>query len=303
MYLDKPDALSSVITHLELTAEVYVNGDFCGTWAVDTSGSRRIPFHLIANGDAWLHNEGQPAIHLTPGSLVVFPNDSQHLMASSDAVPDDLVINQLDTRTEENPTQMICGFFEFKNKSAWPLLDSLSPVILIELGESSEEVRARNLVEQLLYELKNEAPGHYVVVNQLAYLLFIEVMRQQIKTEKVKSGILSALFDPKISKALAAIHSHPEKRWTLEGMAEKAMMGRSSFSSKFTELVGVPAMQYLTSWRMQHATALLRTTDQPMWHIAEQCGYESDAAFQKAFKKTVGETPGRIRRNQRIQKT
>jgi AraC family transcriptional activator of mtrCDE len=156
----------------------------------------------------------------------------------------------------------------------------------------------RGLIDLMVAELNRRAPGFYAVINHLAYLLFVQVLRQQIEQGKVDSGLLAALFDSKISRALSAIHNHPGRRWTLESLASEAAMGRSSFARSFNELTGVPPMQYLTAWRMQEAKTLLTGTTLSLGHIAEHCGYESEAAFRKAFKKTVGSPPGEVRKRQ-----
>ena len=291
------DALSVVLSGLQLSAEVYVSGDFCGHWAVDTSGSRRVPFHLIGRGNAWLHIDGEPERRLGAGDLVIFPNDRRHIIASSDTVPEQQIINADFSQNEGATTNMVCGFFEFQNKSAWPLLESLDSTIVLELSDLSTLPHVRSLIDLMLVELSNRSPGYYASINQLAYLVFIHAVRQQIDSGKVKTGLLSALFDTKISRALSCIHNLPEQSWTLANLASKAGMGRSAFAKRFNDLIGMPAMQYLTHWRMQNASELLKNTNLSVWQIAEQSGYESEAAFRKAFKKTVGVPPGQVRRN------
>ena len=298
IYLDNPDALSAVLAGLELNAEVYVDGEFCGPWALDTSGSRRIPFHLVGRGEAWLHMGAQATQMLSCGDLVVFPGDDQHVIANSAQMPPEESINT-QWGTDEGPvTNLICGFFEFKNRSAWPLLDSLAPAIHIGLSDMSMSSTIRGLIDLMIAELKRREPGFYVAINHLASLLFVQVLRQQIQQGKVDTGLLAALFDEKISKALRAIHNNPEQHWTLDSLAAQCAMGRSSFAQRFNELAGIPPMQYLTAWRMREAQALLKTTKLSIAHIAERCGYESEAAFRKAFKKTVGTPPGEVRKDQ-----
>ena len=296
MLFNNPDALSSLLSRLQLKAEVYVNGDFCGAWAVDTSGSRRIPFHLVSQGKAWLHMDGQKTQALNRGDLVIFPRDDQHIISSSSSRPAAELVNSENFDETGPVTHLICGFFEFENKAVWPLLDSLSPVIALDLNQQDGQSSTKKLIELIIDELDREQPGHYAAVDQLAYLLFIDVLRQQITCGQLNSGLLAALFDGKISKALAAIHNHPDKKWTLEGLAGEALMGRSSFAKHFTQLVGMPAMEYLSAWRMQIAKQLLQETQISMTEIAEQVGYESEAAFRKAYKKIVGEPPGEARR-------
>jgi AraC family transcriptional regulator, activator of mtrCDE len=298
MYLDDPDALSSVLSQLQLNAEVYSDGDFCGAWAVDTSGSRRIPFHLIGRGEAWLHMEDRDAQMLSAGDLVIFPGDSRHIIANTRETPAEELINA-PVPVDQGPiTNIVCGFFEFKNRSAWPLLDSLASVIVIDLSDMSMSSTIRGLIDLMVAELNRRAPGFYTVINHLAYLLFVQVLRQQIQLGAVDSGLLAALFDSKISKALSVIHNRPGQRWTLELLASEAGMGRSSFAQQFNALIGIPPMQYLTSWRMQEARTLLKSTKLSLGHIAEHCGYESEAAFRKAFKKTTGTPPGQVRRQE-----
>lgn len=295
MYLEAPDSLSQLLKRLDLAAEVYVNGDFCGAWAVDTSGSRKIPFHLIGGGEAWLHIEGEPPKLLTTGSLVMFPRDQQHVMSGSKIIPSQEQLAEPDLDGSAM-TNMVCGFFEFQNKLVWPLLDSLSDVVVLDLRDISTQPVIKTYVDLMIAELQQEKAGHYAVINQLAYLLFVQILRQQIEMGQIKTGLLAALFDEKIGKALNAIHANPGLQWTLESLAELCLMSRSGFAKHFNDLVGLPAMQYLTQWRMQEATLLLEQTSLSMLEIAERCGYESEPAFRKAFKKVVGTNAAAVRK-------
>lgn len=298
-HLDKPDALSSVLSRLELSAEVYANGDYCGAWGIDTSGSHKIPFHLIGRGRAWLHLPDDQSIALSTGDLVLFPRDIQHVVSNSNTLPPDELINMGSSSDSGESTNVVCGFFEFANKAAWPLLDSLPELILLDLAQQANSSAIRALIDLMIRELQNEQQGYYAVINQLSYLLFIEIIRQQIQQGHLKTGLLAAMFDHKLSQVLAVIHNQPEEQWTLERLAQIAAMGRSSFATRFHELVGMPAMQYVGHWRMQLAKQLLSNTTQSMFEIAEKCGYQSEVAFRKAFKKITGVTPGKIRRDKK----
>jgi AraC family transcriptional activator of mtrCDE len=310
--LDSPDPLSVVLSRLQLSAEIFSNGEYFGQWSTCTTGSRRIPFHLIGRGKAWLHIPGREKQMLSAGDLVVLPHDNLHHISSSSVDPQ-AKNNQATTDTQDisgtqnnvelntinennhSSTQMICGFFDFQNKAAWPLLNSLPEVIVLDLSEQSFGGPIRILIELLINELKTAQPGFYNVINQLAYLLFVQVIRSQIDSGKLSTGLLAALFDEKISKALSKIHAQPGKNWSVESLAQQALMGRSAFSQRFNALVGMPAMQYLTAWRMQEAKQLLTVTTKSVLDIALQCGYESEAAFRKSYKKVIGEPPGMTR--------
>jgi len=294
--LGNPDALSTLLSKLQLSAEVYVNGDFCGLWAVDTSGSRRIPFHLVGRGKAWLHVKGQPEQLLSAGDLVLFPQDGAHVVSSSPEAPEPDQVNA-PVETDDGPiTNLVCGFFEFGNKAAWPILDSMPNVVLLDISDQSASPWLRNLIESMIAELSEIKPGYHAVINQLSYLIFVQVIRQLMQSGELQSGLLNALFDTKLSRALAAIHNHPSQHWTLEKLAGEAAMGRSSFAQHFAENVGIPPMQYLTNWRMRDAEELLKNTKLSTAEIAERSGYESEVAFRKAYKKVIGLAPGQSRR-------
>lgn len=297
----KDDALSQILKWLRLNAEIYVHADFQGCWAVDTSGQRHVPFHLINSGRSWLHLPGQQPQLLSAGDLIIFPRDAQHLLSSEAEPPSielvDATLAQLGQPglTEGPVTGLTCGYFEFENKAAWPLLDSLPDVIVLELSDTSRMGNTRTLLHLIIAELEDNDPGTRIAVNHLTHALFIHILRSQI-SKGIDQGVLAALFHPRIGQVLNRIHSDPKQSWTLDSMARQAGMSRTAFSEQFRELTGQTAMRYLSEWRMLQATELLRTTDLPIIAIAEQCGYHSEIAFRKAFKGITGATPGAVRK-------
>lgn len=294
IYLDSPDPLSVLLTKLSLRAEVYVDGNFCGTWAVNTAGSKRIPFHLIGEGSAWLHQEGEQTTHLSQRDLVIFPHDSHHIISNSQHKPSPEIVNQ-PMSNDGDTTHMICGFFEFENPAFFPILDALPQTMVLKSDEVSKDDRLTFLIVQILKELSDKRPGFYRVIDQLAFLLFIEALRNQLEQGTLGEGLLTALFDTKLGKVLNAIHQQPEFAWTLESLAEKALMSRSSLSDAFRQHLGESPMRYLTKWRMNEAKRMLKTTQLSVAQIADKSGYESEAAFRKAYKNTLGEPPGTVR--------
>ena len=299
MYLDSPDPLSVFCQKLELTAEIYVDSAFCGNWAVDTSGSKRIPFHLISRGEAWVHFQNRDPFKLSANNLVIFPHDSSHIIANSSEIPAEDSINA-EMKDDGGPvTNMICGFFEFKDKASLPIIDALAKVIILDSEMLGENSMIRSIINLIIIELDKRESGYYATINTLAYLLFIQIIRHQLKSNAVSSGLLAALFDPKIGHALNQIHSHPSKKWSIESLASEAAMGRTSFSQRFGELVGIPVMQYLSHWRMKEATQLLKYSDLSLLEIADKSGYDSESSFSKAYKKICGENPGIIRKQAR----
>lgn len=294
------DGLSDILHWLRLKAEVYLHTDFQGCWAVDTSGSRHVPFHFVNNGNSWLHLPDAPPRELHQGDLVIFPRDCKHMLSSEQNCPSrylvDETLEKIGKFPDEGPlTGLTCGFFEFENKAAWPLLDSLPEVIVLELSQPDKLHSTRTLLELLISELEANEPGTRVSVNYLTHTLFVHILRSQIGNG-LEKGLLSALFHPKIGKALGLIHGEPARDWSVENLAHTIGMSRSGFAEQFRDLTTKTPMRYLAEWRMLQASELLRTSELSITDIAERCGYHSEVAFRKAFKSITGATPGAIRK-------
>ena len=234
-----------LLARLALKAEVYVDGDFCGTWAVDTAGSRRIPFHLIVEGNAWLHFPESTPRALKRRDLVVFPQDAHHVSASSPEPPAADSVNAPMSNGGDTTTRMGCGFFEFSSPALFPVLKALPEVVLLEAAKNSVDDRAGRLVDMMLEELRNDSPGAYAAIDQMASLLFIQVLREAVTSGTLTTGLIVALSDPHLGRALTAIHTGPEESWTVDSLASRAAMSGSSFSSRFADVVGYSPMKYL----------------------------------------------------------
>ena len=293
----KTDALSDILRRTRLTAEIYARPDYCGTWAVDTSGQRKVAFHLIQQGSAWLHLEGDATAEpLVTGDLVLFPGDAPHIVSSSSRRPEDSQVNRPPPAELTGPvTSLLCGFFEFRDKSAWRLLDGLPDVVRLDLRQRDSVAGTTALLQLIVGELNRNDPGTDAVINQLASVLFVHVLRSQMATG-LTDGLLLALADPKIGKVLNLLHTDLAASWTVSQMAQEAAMSRAAFAKRFGELVGVTPIRYLTEWRMNEARNLLERTDASVFDIALQVGYQSEAAFRKAFRSVTGDPPGRVRR-------
>jgi AraC family transcriptional activator of mtrCDE len=293
------DALSAIFARLGLHAEIYLRAEFCGEWGVDTSGTRKAAFHLIEHGRGWLHtNDSDPPRLLGGGDLVVFPHDAPHCISSSPERPPADIVNIVPVVHEGQMTRLLCGYFEFRNPGAWPLLAELPDAIILDLEESGRQNTTHALIQLMIAELEQERPGVGAAINELAYLLFIQVVRSQID-RGVSTGILGALSDVKIGRALNALHSDFATDWSVDRLAAHVGMSRSVFSERFSRMISKTPMRYLAEWRMQEAAHLLESTDRSIANIAECVGYGSEMAFRKAFRKIMGRTPGTVRRSAR----
>jgi len=293
------DILSDILQSFRLSAEVFLHSSFCGSWAVDTSGSRQATFHVVARGSCWLHMPGteQPE-PLRGGDLVVFPRDAEHLISSSRHRPGpEVPINQPAQSDSTGPsTSMICGYFKFDEGRRNPLLDAMPEYLVIRSEMTPDTGHMDSLINFMSYEANATQLGGGVVINRLSDVLFIHVVRTYIAQHKPDSGFIAALADSKLVKSLDAFHQQPEQSWSVESLAKAAGMSRSGFAERFHHITGQTPIQYVTQWRMQMAYESLTTTQHSTQQIAEQSGYQSEASFAKVFKKYFGKGPGAVRR-------
>ena len=259
-------------------------------------------FHLIQSGDSWLQREDGPPRRLRPGDFVMFPRDAKHLITSSEKLPESVVVNEYPDYDPGLPiTEMLCGYFEFRSRMVWPILDSLPDVLVIDLHQSPLS-ESRALLQLLIGEAKGAYPGRGAVIDLLVEVLFVHALRSHIASG-TSGGLLKLFAEPKLGKALSRLHADPGHSWSVASLASVAGMSRASFSQKFKDAVDDSPMNYLGKWRMQVAIEALTSSDQPVAQIAEDVGYGSEAAFRHAFKNIVGDTPGNVRRQRTAGKT
>jgi AraC-like DNA-binding protein len=191
------------------------------------------------------------------------------------------------------PTTIVCGSLSFDRASVKPITQLLPSFILIK-ADQPHTFALHNTMQALASEMAEQAPGSDAVATRLAEVLFIQALRAHIASGVGwrNKGWLRAIFDPQMGTALSAIHDRVNTPWTVESLAEAAGMSRTAFAVRFKELLGQPPLEYVTEWRMQKAMQLLRRRDKKLIDVARSVGYESDAAFSKAFKRVVGANPG-----------
>lgn len=286
------DSISLILRRLQLTAEIFQHAKYCGQWAVDTSGQRMAPFHLIQKGQSWLHQPGKEPQCLNPGDLVVLPRDSSHVISFSPDTPNPKQVNQAKPVTSEQADNiMLCGFFEFSSRATWPLLDALPDAVVL----SSKTHNFAGLVEGIFTELDHRQPGSMAMLETLAQGLFIFVLRAALQ-QGVSSGVLSALLDRRLGPALALIHGDPSESLNIQKLAAAASLSRTAFAERFKDQLGESPMRYLQRWRLQVAMDLLARTNDSVSEIAARVGYASEVSFRQSFRKEMGMTPSEARR-------
>lgn len=274
------------------------------------SPSELAHFGMVSRGNCWLSVEeiadpipltGGDCFLLAPGSAYVL-RDNPHTRARSfcEVAPRD-GSNVIHYGGGGAPTTIISGFLSFEKVSLRPMTQLLPKLILVK-ADQARTLALHTTLQLLASEMAEQSPGSEVASNRLAEVLFIQTIRAHIASghESCKQGWLRAIFDPKIGTALRSIHASVSSPWTVESLADAAGMSRSAFALRFKELLGQTPLDYVTDWRMQKAIQLLQERDQKLVEVAQSVGYESDAAFSKAFKRVVGVAPGEYRQSGRL---
>lgn len=314
------DPISDIFRTLHVTAVVHSRLEATAPWGlmreahieekVTPSGKRISPtelahFGMVSRGNCWLSVDGiADPIPLTGGDcFLIAPRTSFTLRDDPKTRPRSFC--EVAPRENTNvahyggggaPTTIVSGFLSFDSASLKPITQLLPSLILIK-ADQAQTLALHSTVRLLASEMEVQSPGAEVVANRLAEVLFIQTLRAYIVsgTQSGKLGWLSAIFDPQIGAALRAVHADVNLPWTVESLAAKAGMSRSAFAARFKELLGQTPLDYVTEWRMQKALLLLKQEDKKLVEVAQSVGYESDAAFSKAFKRVVGVAPGEYR--------
>jgi AraC-like DNA-binding protein len=321
------DTLSEVLSAVHLSGSVFFDVIARSPWVAEappaaqianeiTPGAQyAIEYHVVVRGSCWIalvgDTEFEP-VRLEEGDIAVIPRGDPHVVSSAPGMraepdlevhrrPQDANALPFALRTGgDGPSdaRLICGFFTCDARPFNPLLDSLPR--FIRFGRNSSR-GSYNLLDQFIRfateETGNKRAGSQIVLNRLSELLFVEVIRRHMDqlANDSNTGWLAGLRDPLIGRALTLLHAQPAHAWTLDELASRAGASRSALADRFAHLVGCPPIQYLTQWRMQLAARRLADRSIKISVVASEVGYESEAAFSRAFKKFVGQSPGQWR--------
>lgn len=318
------DPLGEALHSLRMTGAFYCRSELSGAWGLEMPAFPGcLSFHVVTTGQCWLHVPGAEDRLVRPGDIALVPHGRGHLIRSSprgpvagrvDLLPQTMVSEHYsvlrlgdesgqahDAGAEEpdepdDATVLICGIVQFAHPSAHRLLDLLPSVLHVEAAQPDGGGWLLPTLGLMADEAIALRPGGEAVITRLADILVIQAIRSWLEHDAdARQGWLLALRDERIGAALAQIHRRPEEPWTVAGLARHAAMSRSAFSARFTDLVGMPVMAYVTRWRMDVALAALEE-GATVGQVAGRLGYESEAAFSRAFRRTVGRTPGAVAR-------
>jgi AraC-like DNA-binding protein len=327
------DTLSDVLRSVRLRGAVFYYVSCGDEWAAEAPASPEIAaavmpevehvmeYHMITKGSGWAAVVGEPPVRLGPGDIVMFPQGDPHVMSSAPGVRPGMFDAEWASATRDDPkpifvsyhgaqsfptsepvpdapTNVVCGFLGCDVRPFNPLIAGLPRLLHIRANGDSD-FNAR-LLQQAVDASQNKRPGGEAVLERMSEMMFVDAVRRYLDALPERStGWLAGLRDRYVGRALALIHGEPARDWTIEALARDVALSRSALYDRFVQFVGQPPMQYLTQWRMQLAARMLRDGHAPVNAIALDVGYDSEAAFSRAFKRLTGSPPAAWRRERR----
>ena len=308
-WVSATDPLGEALHFLRMSGTFYARSELTAPWGVAIPAFQdSMMFHVVTTGRCWVDVPDGEAHLLQAGDLALVPHGEGHrLVSDPDATVADLFSLprvEVSDRYEllrhgggGAATTLICAVVRFQHPAARQLLALLPRIIRVGEGRSPQFEWLQSTLRLMADEARELRPGGETVVTRLADILIIQSIRAWIERDPAaQTGWLGALRDPRIGRALSLIHGDPARAWTVAALAGAAAMSRSAFAARFTALVGEPALQYVTRWRMHVALQRLKEGDGPLADLADRMGYQSEAAFSRAFKRVVGISPGAVRR-------
>lgn len=309
------DLLSDILSQLQLTGTLYFRTSFTSPWSICVPSYKRVArFHFAHRGRCLvrIRLEEDPVL-LDQGDLIIITRGAEHTLFCDPSTEGIAV--QLDQVLAESgftgqgtlvygepgthhETQLICGHFAFDQEVRHPLIDGLPHFIHIQNYGHTAGTWMENTLKVIGTEAGKDRLGSDLIALKLSEIIFAQAIRAYIESKSENVGTLAGFTDPAVAAALTAIHQQPGYPWTLEGLASTAGVSRTLLANKFSQYLKITPMGYITQWRMQLAKQQLINSTWPIIKIAEEVGYQSEAAFGRVFKKFFDVGPATYRRDQ-----
>ncbi|MGE0405811.1 MAG: AraC family transcriptional regulator [Candidatus Korobacteraceae bacterium] len=315
------DALSEILRAVKLDSAFYFNAEFSAPWMVlspescnmfphlSLGSTHLIIFHLVTEGRAYVRVKQEHQIELMAGDIVAIPHGDAHTVgngSSSQATAPDELLDHLLTKGLKvakyggggEVTSVVCGYLACEPRLCKFFLGSLPPLIKINIRGDSSGQWLENSIRYSVNQALSPDAGNRAVLAKLSEALFVETIRRYLQGLPVgETGWLAGVRDAEVGKALALLHHAPELAWTIAGLAKEVGVSRSTLAERFRHFLGEPPMSYLNHWRLQLGARMLGETSRGVADIAAEVGYESEASFNRAFKRRFGVPPGRYRQD------
>lgn len=317
------DAFSEVLSGVRLKGAMFFSAEFSSPWRLSTPHCRVLApalapgaahivvYHFVVDGTARAGVEGGPDVDLSPGDIVVFPHGDPHFLSAGTAtIPvasavllERIAVGDLSPLHAGGGgaiTRFICGYLTLDPLLCGPILESLPPMLKVNVRAD----RAGHWLEQsilhLLEEAASDRAGSDAMLAKLSEALFVDTVRRHVAGLPDQStGWLAAARDPVVGRSLALLHRQASHHWTIAELAAAVGVSRSALVERFTRFLAEPPMAYLTGWRLRLAAQALTSSSKGIADVAAAVGYESEAAFNRAFKRAFGVPPARYRRESR----
>ncbi len=332
------DTLSDVLRNVRLRGAVFFNVSASNEWAAEAPAASElapmmmrgvdhvIEYHALARGSCWAGLLDEPPVRLFAGDVVMFPHGDAHVLASAPGMrgnPDfswfaHTQVDQLPLRLSlggdsmlhtappdgQAQTNFVCGFLGCDRQPFNPLIEALPRLLLLKANDADAWIAT--FTQQAVAESHAQRPGGEAMLARMSEMMFVDAVRRYAdQLPPLSVGWLAGLRDRYVGRALALLHEQPSHGWTIEALGRRVGLSRSALHERFAHLIGMPPMQYLAQWRMQAAARMLTETRSTVATIALEVGYESEAAFARAFKRAVGKPPAiwRRERDQAVSQT
>lgn len=292
------DIVSQIFRTFHLNSKVYHNGQYCGNWEMEGDKLDTTSFHYICHGSCYLHLESASApVKLIKGDLLLFTRGVKHILSSSSLAPTHLVadFSQPQKMFEKDSTAIVCAMVEM-DQVRHPLLSRLPDWVVVH-NDPVKEPWLDPLMRLINDEILQNRAGNTAALDKLADLLFIQTIRCYLQTYQPEKGVLAAMRDPQLHRVLNLIHADTAENWTIESLAHAVGLSRSLLAERFKQVMDTSVMNYVHDWKMQHARYLLKEEKREIPLVSDACGYRSESAFSKAFKKFFGYGPGAARKD------
>ena len=317
------DAFLEVLSGVRLKGAVFFSAEFSAPWRLSTPHCRLLAptlapaaphiviYHLVVDGAARASVDGGPEIALSPGDIVVFPHGDPHELSAgtgSTLVESAAVLRRIATG-DLSPmhaggggatTRFVCGYLTLDPLLCGPILDSLPPMLTVNVRTDRSGHWLEQTILHLLEEAASDRAGSDAMLAKMSEALFVDTLRRYVaRLPDQTTGWLAGARDSAVGKSLALLHRRPEHPWTIAELAAAVGLSRSSLVERFSRYLAEPPMAYLTGWRLRLAAQALTASSKGVADIAAAVGYESEAAFNRAFKRVFGVPPARYRRQSR----
>jgi AraC-like DNA-binding protein len=316
------DVLSDLLKLVTLKGAVYYHAEFSAPWTFRAPESRAltpfvraeghiVTYHLLLGGEAWAQTGDGPRVRLRAGDIVILPHGDPHRLGNGpdvEPIGDRKALARIFSRGLEperiggggDVTKFVCGFMCCDPHMGQLLLAGLPPLLTVNIREGAGGAWLENAILFSVANAGSLTAGGEAVLAKLSEALFVETLRRYLASlPPTQTGWLAGARDAEVGKALGLIHNRPAHPWTIADLASEVGVSRAVLAERFREILGEPPIAYLTRWRLNLGARLLVNSSRGVAEIAAEVGYESEAAFNRAFKRVFGDAPARYRKGAR----